>query len=69
MFFLAIVLCIILIGFFLACCAGGITLFIMGINAIKCSTYLDDVFFGIVFMLLAFLVFLLSLLFLAPFFV
>lgn len=69
MFFLAIVLCIILVGLFLAFCAGGVALLMMGINAIKYSTDWEDVFFGIAFIIFAFLVFLFSLLFLVPFFV
>lgn len=69
MFFLSIVLCIILIDLFLAFCAGGIALLIMGINAIKYSYDWVDTFFGIAFLILAFFLFILSLLPLVPFFI
>lgn len=69
MFFLAIVLCIILIGLFLAFFAGGIALLMMSINAIKYSHDWVDVFFGIAFLVFAFFLFILSLLPLVPFFI
>lgn len=69
MFFLSIVLCIILIVFFLVCFAGSVALVMMGINAIKYSTDWEDVFFGIAFLIFAFFLFILSLLPLIPFFV
>lgn len=69
MSFFSVVLFIILIGFSLACIVGGIALVIMGINTIKYSLDWDDVVFGILFIICAFLLFIVSLSILASFFI